>query len=444
MDYQQFLAQKSQRVSEFGFAPLWMPPCLYDFQVPPVQFSIQRGRALLAEDCGLGKSIQELVWAENMLRHTNRPGLILTPLAVAKQFVREGQKFGIDVHYAHNGQLAAGINVVNYQRLHQFDPADCGWLVCDESGCLKHHDAKTRKLVSTYSAKIPYILLGTATPAPNDFMELGNSAEVLRVMKYTQMLAMFFTHKGKQTAAWQLRGHAKQRFWQWVASWARALRKPSDLGFDNGKFNLPPLNMIQHTVPSQPLPGHFWADEAVTLDEQRKERRLTMRKRCEMVAEIVRPDRPFIAWCHLNAEGDLLEKLIPDAVQVAGCEDDEAKEEKIEAFIAGQIKRLVTKPTICGFGLNLQHCSDISVFPSHSWEQWYQLVRRCWRYGQERPVTVNIVTSEGESRVLANMQRKEKQAEELYDGIVREMSPYQHNGQAKPQELKPMEVPTWL
>jgi hypothetical protein len=444
MDYQTFLNNKRQMERNSGFEPLWMPEFLYDFQVPLVEFAIQRGLALLAEDCGLGKTPQELVWAENMLRHSNRPGLILTPLAVAKQFVREGNKFGLEVHHARDGVLKKGINVTNYQQLHKFNPADAGWLVCDESGCLKHHDAKTRKLVAEFSAKIPYVLLGTATPAPNDFMELGNSAEVLRVMKYTQMLAMFFTHDGKQTSAWRLRGYAKKRFWQWMATWARALRKPSDLGFDDNKFKLPPLNMQQHTVASVPQPGCFWAEEARSLAEQRQERRSTLQARCECVASLVPKDRPFIAWCHLNAEGDLLESLIPDAVQVAGCDSDDAKEEKLEAFSTGQIQRLVTKPIIAGFGLNWQHCSDISVFPSHSWEQWYQLVRRCWRFGQQREVTANVVSSEAESRVLENMIRKERQGEEMYDGIIREMTPYQRSDQITTKQLIPTEVAGWL
>ena len=443
-NYEDFLESKRKGIDAHGFKPLWIPNFLFDFQVPITDWSIRTGRAALFEACGLGKTPQELVWAENVLRKTNKPVLVLTPLAVAHQFVTEGEKFGIEVRHSRDGRVKKCINVVNYQRLHNFDPADFSALVCDESGCLKHHDAKTRQLVTEFSAKIKYILLGTATPAPNDFMELGNSAEVLRIMRYAQMLAMFFTHDGKTTSQWRLRGYAKKRFWAWVASWARAIRKPSDLGFDDGKFDLPPLNVVQHEVASKPPDGRFFVEEAIGLNEQRQERRRTLKERCEKVASLVPKDGLFIAWCHLNVEGDLLTSLIPGAVQVSGSESDDAKEEKLNAFSRGEIQRLVSKPTIAGFGLNWQHCSDVSFFASNSWEQWYQAIRRCYRFGQERQVTVNIVTSEAESSVLRNMLRKEKQAEELYDGIVREMSRFQVKKQQSTEYTKKVKLPSWL
>jgi hypothetical protein len=443
-DYQDFLKTKQQRSKLAGFKPLWIPDFLYDFQRVLTDWAIQTGKVALFEDCGLGKTPQELVWAENVLRKTNKPVLILSPLAVAPQFVREGEKFGIKVHHAHDGRIVKGINVVNYQRLHYFKSSDFAGLVPDESGCLKHHDAETRKDVTEFSAGIRYLLLGTATPAPNDFMELGNSAEVLGVMKYFQMLAMFFTHDDDSTSQWRLRGHAKKRFWGWVSSWARALRKPSDLGFDDGKFLLPPLVLKQHVVESSGSGIGFGVTQAKTLAEQRAERKRTLRQRCERVAGLVPKDRPFIAWCHYNPEGDLLEKLIPGAVQVAGGDNERVKEERLEAFGRGQIRVLITKPKIAGFGLNWQHCSDVSFFPSHSFEQWYQAIRRCWRFGQEREVTVNIVTSEAESLVLSNMKAKEKRAQEMYDGIVREMGEFQLGRNGNYQAMERMKLPSWV
>jgi hypothetical protein len=273
-------------------------------------------------------------------------------------------------------------------------------------------------------------------------MELGTSSEALGVMKYGQMLGMFFVNGGESTQQWLLKGHAKRRFWQWMASWARAIRMPSDFGFEDGEFVLPGLKMEQHTVPSEVYEG-FFVKPARTLNEQRAERRRTMKTRCEMVAGIVPKDRPFVAWCHLNAEGDLLEKMIPGAVQVQGSDKDEVKEERLKAFTDGQIRVLVTKPRIASFGLNWQHCSDLSFFPSHSHEQFYQALRRCYRFQQTREVCCNIVTSEAESEVLKNMKRKEQQAVEMYRGIVREMGNVlkRKNGDHRGEK---MEVPEWL
>ncbi len=444
-DYQFFLSKKDCWYEKDGFKPTFMPEFLYDFQVPLVDWAVQLGRSALFEDCGLGKTPQELVWAENVLRHTNKPVLILTPLAVADQFVREGKKFQIEVKHARDGKLYKGINVVNYQRLHYFDPNDLGGLVCDESGCLKHYDSKRRKMIGDFSAHIRYLLLCTATPAPNDFMELGNTSEILRVMKYTQMLGMFFVNDGKTTSQWSLLGHAKHRFWKWVSEWARALRSPKDLGFDDDGFLLPPIKHRQFVVKS-PVPDYgFFVRAATTLNDQRKERRDTLQSRCEKAASLVPRDRPYLAWCHLNAESDLLVKLIPDAVQVCGSDPIDSKEEHLNDFSLGRIRCLVTKPTIAGFGLNWQHCSDMSFFPSHSWEAWYQAIRRCWRFGQNREVTVNVITSEAESRVLSNMQRKERQASEMYDGIIREMQRFSGMKEKESNpDTKKMELPKWL
>ena len=443
--YEKFIEMKLAPKKGNGFKPIWIPGWLYGFQDILTRWTIELGRAATFADCGLGKTPMSLVWAENIVRKTNKPVLIFTPLAVAPQFVREGEKFGIKVHHSKDGKFIKGINVANYQRLHYFNPKDFTALVCDESGCLKHHDSKTRQGVVDFSKDIQYILLGTATPAPNDFMELGNSAEVLGAMKYHHMLSTFFTHDSSDTGQWRLRGHAKNRFWRWVSSWARAIRKPSDLGFDDGDFILPPLETQQYEVASTEPEFGLFRMEARTLAEQRQERRDTINARCEKVVELVPKDRPFIAWCSLNDEGDLLEKLIPDAVQVKGSQSIDEKEEKLFAFSEGKIKNLISKPKIAGFGLNWQHCSDVSFFPLHSFEMYYQAIRRCYRFGQKRTVKLHLVTSEGESLVLSNMQRKEKQAEELYNGIIREMYNYQvgkskGNHQTKEEVL----VPSWL
>lgn len=444
MNYREFLATKKERNELHGFKSLWLPDFLYDFENHLTEWAIRTGRAGIFADCGLGKTAMQLVWAENVARKTGGNVLVIAPLAVSPQTVREGEKFGIRVRQSREGRVYKGITVTNYQRLHYFRPEDFEGVVVDESSILKAFDGSTRRDITEFLTKIQYRLLCTATPAPNDFMELGTSAEALGMMKYHQMLSMFFVNDGKSTQQWRLRGHAKRRFWHWVSTWARAIRKPSDLGFDDGPFVLPPLLLEQYEV-SSPMPElGFWSPLARTLGEQRAERRRTIAQRCEKVAELVSGEEPFIAWCHLNAEGDLLEKLIPDAVQVAGSDDVNVKEDRLDAFSRGCFRVLVTKPKIGGFGLNWQHCSKLSFFPSHSWEQWYQAVRRCWRFGQKKEVTVNIVTSEAESLVLSNMQRKEKQAQEMYDGIVREMSEFQLGKGTNHKPTKAMKVPEWL
>jgi hypothetical protein len=443
-DYRAFISGKQQKGKLNGFKPLWMPDFLFDFQAKLTDWAVRKGRAAIFADCGLGKTPISLVWADNVVRNTGKPVLILTPLAVAPQFVREGDKFGVPVHHASDGRVKKGVNVVNYDRRHYFLPSDFGGLVCDESGCLKHHDTKTRHDITRFASEVPYVLLGTATPAPNDFMELGNSAEVLGVMGYSQMLGMFFTNDGKTTSQWRLRGHAKRVFWRWVSGWARAMRMPSDLGYDDDGFILPPLDVNHHMVASPGKDGRL-IYRARTLNEQRAERRATLRQRCERVAELVPGDRPFIAWCHLNVEGDLLERLIPDAVQVKGSDKVEDKESRLDAFSRGNLRVLVSKPVISGWGLNWQHCSDVSFFPSHSYEQWYQAIRRCWRFGQSRRVEVGIVASEAERLVVSSMLRKEKQARELYDGIIRGMGEFQSGKKVVDNEFDmEVEVPEWL
>jgi len=427
--YEAFIARKSQLSSDDGFAPSFVPDFLFDFQKALVEWSLRRGRSAVFADCGLGKTPMQLVWAQNVVQRTNRPVLILTPLAVAAQTVREGEKFGIDCRRSMDGFASVGIVVTNYERLHYFDPADFAGVVCDESSAIKHFTGSRQKAVTQFMTKVPYRLLCTATAAPNDYIELGTSAEALGHLGRMDMLGTFFKNDENSLhpiwwgARWRFKAHAEPMFWRWVCSWARAMRKPSDLGFSDAGFDLPPLHVREHVVKAdRPFSGELFTREAVTLNEQREERRATLQSRCEEVARLVDTDRPAVVWCHLNNEADLLERVIPGAVQVQGSDSDETKEEAFLAFSRGEIRVLITKPKIGSLGLNWQHCSHMTFFPSHSFEQFYQGVRRCWRFGQDRPVTVDIVTTEGERGVMKNLQRKSDAADAMFSSLVASMN----------------------
>jgi hypothetical protein len=453
-DYAAFLASKHYAAAAYGM-PIdegRLPAALFPFQRALTAWALSQGRAALFADTGLGKTLMELAWADCVVRHTNKPVLVLTPLAVGAQTVREAEKFGIECRRSMDGRVGPGACVVvaNYERLHHFDPADFGGAVGDESGVIKHFTGVRQRAVTDFMRHFAYRLLATATPAPNDYIELGTSSEALGYLGRMDMLSTFFTtdggslHPSAFGAKYRFKAHAERPFWRYICSWARALRRPSDMGFDDGAFALPPLLTQEHVVTNwKPLPGSLFVLPAATLAEQREERRLTLDERCEKVAALLSHDRPAVAWCHLNDEGDLLDRLIPGAVQVSGAEPDEAKEEKLLAFAAGQARALVTKPTIAGFGLNWQHCAHMTFFPSHSFEQYYQGVRRCWRYGQQRPVTVDIVTTEGELGVLKNLQRKAEAAERMFEQLVAHMN--DALGVSRTQtRVTPIEVPAWL
>lgn len=433
MDYEQFLYKKTHYGAMDGFAPLFLPESLFDFQRALVEWAISKGRAAIFADCGLGKSLMQLVWSENVVRHTNKPVLILTPLAVSHQTVAEAAKFGIQARRSADGAThGAEIVVTNYEKLHYFNCYDFAGVVCDESGILKSFDGATKHAITEFMKSIPYRLLCTATPAPNDFHELGTSSEALGYLGYMDMLNRFFKNEQNNSATgrvygevvkWRLKGHAELPFWQWVCSWARAIRQPSDLGFSDARFVLPPLTETEHLVKSATVPeGMLFPIQARGLQEQREERRRTLPQRCEKVAELANTDTPTLIWCHLNPEGDTLEKIIPDAVQISGKDCDEAKEEKFEAFTSGNTRVLISKPKIGAWGLNFQHCAHVVSFPSHSYEQHYQGIRRCYRFGQNNPVHVDIVTTEGESGVLKNLQRKARQAEGMFINLIAEMN----------------------
>jgi hypothetical protein len=393
----------------------------------------------------------QLAWAENVVRETNGRILILAPLAVAPQTIREGVKFGIEVHRAVPGKdPKKGISVTNYQQLNKYNPSDFDACVGDESGAIKHSESETRKDVTEFMRKMKYRLLCTATPSPNDYTELGTSSEALGQMGHADMLTTFFKNNEESLnpiwwgSKWRMKMHAEVPFWRWVCSWARALQKPSDLGFDDEGFKLPPLEIKQHVVEVPNLCDGTFDHVAVTLNEQRVELKATLRQRCEKVAELVQGRKPSVVWCHLNPEGDLLEKLIPGAVQVSGSDSDEFKEETFLAFADGQIDTLVTKPKIGCWGLNWQHCASMTFFPSDSWESYYQAVRRCWRYGQKRKVLVDVITTPGMNKVLRNLQRKDEAAKVMFQNLVKEMNNVYSPAKEEPGKNGKMEIPRWL
>ena len=360
---------------------MWMPEWLFGFQAHLAEWNIRKGRSATYADCGLGKGPIQIVWAKNMELKTQMPVLILAPLAVSAQFVREGEKFGVKIHRIRDGTVHKGINVTNYEQMDKLNPRDFGAVSGDEAGVIKHATTKTRKRVTEFFSKIQYRLLCTATPAPNDWMELGSSAEALGVMSRARMLSTFFTHEGDDTQQWSLKGHAARRFWGWVCTWARALRKPSDLGFPDDGFILPKLTVNRHEL-KRPWTGGSFAQllGKQTLNGQQKEKRKTTQERCEKVAELVkRNGGTSVVWCQHNDEGDLLEELIPGAVQVSGGDSDRVKEERFMGFAAGDFPVLVTKSKIGGWGLNWQHCNHMTWFVSHCYDAATEvLTKRGW------------------------------------------------------------------
>jgi hypothetical protein len=452
-EYGSFLDCKLHEGADHGFEPTFMPSKLFDFQQAMVDYAVRKGRAALFEDCGLGKTFQFLTWGQNVVEHTNRPVLVLTPLAVAAQTMREAEKIGVEAERSSTGKYSGKLIVTNYERLQHFDSADFAGVICDESSILKSFDGAYKSQITDFMRKVPYRCLATATAAPNDYIELGTSAEALGYMGFMDMLNRFFKNDLNNSATrrhygeapkWRFKGHAELPFWRWVCSWARAMRKPSDLGFDDGRFILPPLTEHRHLVQARTLAdGMLFALPAVDLREQREEKKRTVQERCERVAELTNHGDSALVWCQLNEEADFLEKTIPGAVQIAGHHRDEMKEERFLDFIDGKIRVLVTKPKIGALGLNFQHCAHLTYFPSHSYEQYYQAVRRCYRFGQTKPVRVDIVHTEGEARVLENQERKARQADAMFGNLVAEMNNAIHLS-AKKTFANKLEVPSWL
>jgi hypothetical protein len=427
--YKEFLESKKQVAISSGFEKPKekMNSNLFEWQKDIVFWALKKGRCALFEDCGLGKTIQQLEWAKSVCDYTGKPVLIVSPLAVAEQTKREGLKFGYDVNVIRDqSRIVNGINITNYEILNHFDCESFSGVVLDESSILKNFTSKTRTEIIERFKHTPYKLSCTATPAPNDFMELGNQAEFCGVMSRTEMLATYFVHDGGDTAKWRLKGHAQEKFWEWLATWAVVLTNPSDLGYDGNGYNLPPMETIQHVVKYETniIDDNYslFAGVAKTLNERRNARRNSLEDRCKLAASLIEsePAEQWLVWCDLNSESDLLHKIIPDSVEIRGSDNPDDKALRLSGFSDGTIKRLVTKPSIAGWGLNWQNCHNmIFVGLSDSYEMMYQAIRRCWRFGQDNPVNVHIITSEAEGAVKDNIDRKEKQASFMTSEMVK-------------------------
>lgn len=458
-DYQELLRSKALLAPPTGVPnPPDLNPALFDFQAEVTRWALRRGRACLFLDTGLGKSWCSLEWARVVAAHTGKPVMIFTPLAVARQFVAEGAKLGINVALCREAaDVQPGVNVINYDRAQLLDPDVFGGVVLDESSILKDFNSKTRNLLTEQYRQTRFKLCASATPAPNDHTELGNHAEFLGVMTRVEMLSMFFVHDGGSTQDWRLKGHAQGDFWKWVASWAIAIRSPADLGFDGSRYVLPELTIDEVIVGDVSdlarKAGMLFGYQAATLTEQREARRASLADRVKAAAELVNGSpEPWLVWCDMNAESDALAAAIPDAVEVRGSDSPEEKERRVWSFINGDARVLVTKPSICGMGLNMQRCAHTAfVGLGYSWELYYQAIRRIYRFGQTRPVTAKIITSEAEGRVLDTIKRKQADADAMAVGMVEHMRDAMRGEIAATsqtrddyQPKKAMRIPRWL
>lgn len=456
--YAQFLERKRIMDLATGFDPdMPINDILKPHQRDIVRWAVRRGRAAIFAGTGLGKTLMELTWADHVSRRTGKPVIVFAPLAVSEQHVREARKFGVGGKIVtQDADCDYGACITNYQKMHHFDLSKFGGVVIDESSILKSTDSHYRSKLIEQCAQIPFRLAATATPAPNDYMELGNHAEFLGVMSYTDMLATFFVHDGGDTQKWRLKGHAENEFWKWMASWSVMIRKPSDLGYDNTGYDLPPMKQHQHIVGVKYKPsmetGLLFPMEARSMKERLGARKDSVEDRVKFAAKITPADRPFVWWCHLNTESEWLAKSILGAVELRGSDDDDDKKRKIIDFIEGRIRVLVTKPSICGHGLNFQHCADSGfVGLNDSFEQVYQATRRFWRFGQTKPVNIHFITSELEGAVVANIKRKELEADRMASAMVSHMADLSsrivrgaERDRPDYNPTKPMIIPKWM
>ncbi len=463
-EYLTFLARKAVESPRCGFDPRApMPAAIKPFQRDIVTWACRRGRAAIFAGTGLGKTIEELTWASQVVSHTQGQALLFAPLAVAEQIVHvEAPKFGFDgvAYAADEAAISSPIVVTNYERRDRFDLAQFAGVALDESGIIKGHDSRTRTDLTEACRETPYLLCASATPAPNDWTELGQHAEFLGVMSAKEMLAMFFVHDGsvraKATEDWRLKRHAEDDFWRWVASWAVMIRHPRDLGYDEPGYDLPPLHLRQITVSVDyaPTGGFLFPMEANTLQERLAARRGSIDERVRAAAEIVasKPDEPWLVWCNLNAEADALVKAIPGAVNVQGSDGPDHKTKSLLGFVHGRPRVLVSKPSIAGRGMNWQHCANmVFVGLNDSFEQLFQAVRRCWRFGQDREVNAYLIASELEGAVVSNLCDKERKYEAMAEAMAAHMkdlcaaeirSGRQQQSAYVPTEI--MELPQWL
>lgn len=462
MDYQSFLARKSAAAPVVGFSPSGLPIAMKPFQSDITTWACRRGRAAIFAGTGLGKSLMETAWAEQVVRETGGRVLIFTPLAVAEQMVQEAEKFGVSgvAYAADQSRISTPITVTNYDRRDKFDVSSFAGVVLDESGIIKDHDSRTRMELTEACRDVPYLLCGSATPAPNDWTELGQHSEFLGVMSAKEMLAMFFVHDGSLKAKdgqdWRLKRHAERDFWAWVSSWAVMIRHPRDLGYEDAGYDLPPLTLKQITVEvdAGPVGDMLFPMQASTLQERIAARRDSVSERVAATAEIVasKPDEPWLVWCNLNAEAVALVKAIPDAVNVQGSDSTEHKTKNLLGFVHGRPRVLVSKPSIAGRGMNWQHCANmVFVGLNDSFEQLFQAVRRCWRFGQSREVTAYMIASELEGAVVANLRDKEQKYEAMAEAMAEHMKDLSarniRGGRVSTSTYEPksgMELPSWL
>lgn len=426
MEYKEFLLNKKHSSIDYGIEYDFMPDKMFDFQKYVAEYAIKKGRCAVFLDTGLGKTIIELTTAKNYIHKTNKPVLIITPLAVAFQFIKEAEKFGIDdVMYSKDGKYNTKIVICNYERLDKFNHNDFDCVILDESSILKNFDGAIKGQVTTFLKKVKYRYLFTATPSPNDFIELGTSSEALGYMGYTDMLTKFFTNNEDTIkpqnigTQWILKGHAKNDFFNWVSSWSISMRKPSDLGFSDERFILPELKINYHPVKNEKnmvINGQIMLFNAIakSMPEILAEQRCTIQNRCEKAVVLASKFDTSVYWCNRNEEGDLIKKLDKNSYQIHGSMNLDKKEELLIAFYKGEINKLITKPKMTAFGLNWQHCNHTVYFPTFSYEQYYQAIRRFWRFGQFNKVIVDMVYSDGQKRVLDSLLAKTQKANELF------------------------------
>lgn len=435
MDYQEFLESKKHSIGNFGFDANYIPNIAFDFQRAIIEKAVKKGRMAIFADTGLGKTLIQVSIAKNIVNHTNKKVLILTPLAVAFQFILEAEKLGIDdIEYSKDGKHSKKIVICNYERLHYFDKNEFVGVILDESSILKNFDGKIKNQVTSFVKKIPYRFLSTATPSPNDFIELGTSSEALGYMGYMDMLTKFFKNNQNSVDSnnrnigekFYLKPHAERDFFAWVNQWSIMVKMPSDLGFDNTRYILPKLITNKHIVENQSLIDvnnqvQMFTPIAKTMTEVRHEQKMTESQRCEKAIELAK-DKTSVYWCNTNNESSILKSLDSEAVEIIGSQSIDKKEEILLAFANGEIKRLITKAKITGMGLNWQHCNHSVFFPTWSYEQYYQAIRRFWRFGQKKDVTIDMVISDGQTRVLEALQQKTKKAIDLYENLVKNVN----------------------
>lgn len=432
LTYEQFLEGKRHSINNFGIEPDFLPDSLFDFQNHVAKYAIRKGRCAAFLDTGLGKTLIELVIASNYIHHTNKPVLIITPLAVAFQFIKEAEKFGIDdIEYSKDGKYKSKIVVCNYERLHYFNFSDFDCVILDESSILKNFDGAIKNNITAFLKKVKYRYLFTATPSPNDYIELGTSSEALGYLGYTDMLTKFFKNNNNSVdirhagAEWYLRPHAERDFWRWIASWSISMRKPSDLGFSDARHILPELIEVETIVRNNnplSLNGQtaLFTIAAQNFFEIKAEVRATIHERCEMAVQKANNHDISVYWVNLNDEAKLISELDKSAHEIKGKMDVDEKEEILLAFSNGEIKKLITKTSITAFGLNWQHCNHTTYFPTHSYEQYYQAIRRFWRFGQQKPVVADLILSDGQTRIMQSLMVKKDKAISMFENLAKE------------------------